>query len=193
MKVIAITQARYGSSRLPGKILREIKGQSILFTHLQRAGKSKKVDKFIVATTLEPEASEIAKVATSLNWGIYQGSQSDVLDRYYQAAKLENPDYVVRITSDCPLIDPAIMDDVIDACIKGNFDYCSNTLDPTFPDGMDVEVFTFAALEKAWNEAILQADREHVTPYISRNSSQNGGKIFSSKNYTGKKISLSYD
>jgi glutamate-1-semialdehyde aminotransferase/spore coat polysaccharide biosynthesis protein SpsF (cytidylyltransferase family) len=183
MKIIAITQARYGSSRLPGKVLKEVNGKTLLSIHLNRALASRKINKLIVATTDEAEATLIEKIALENNCGVYRGSLNDVLDRYYQAAKNENPDYVVRITSDCPLIDAEIIDDVIECCINQNVDYCSNTLEPTFPDGMDVEVFRFKALETAWNEAVLQSDREHVTPFIWRNSTAKGGSRFSSLVY----------
>lgn len=96
----------------------------------------------------------------------YKGSVNDVLDRFYQTALPEMPDYVVRLTSDCPLIDPAIIDHIIQYCIDNDFDYVSNGMHPTYPDGMDTEVFKFSALETAWKEANLQSEREHVTPYI---------------------------
>jgi spore coat polysaccharide biosynthesis protein SpsF (cytidylyltransferase family) len=124
------------------------------------------------------------QLALQTKCGIYRGSLTDVLDRYYQAVTNERPDYVVRITSDCPLIDAELIDEIIDCCVSGNFDYCSNTLNRTFPDGEDVEVFRFTALETAWKEATLAPDREHVTPYIWRNSTAQGGSFFASYNYT---------
>ncbi|HEV8506593.1 MAG TPA: glycosyltransferase family protein [Chitinophagaceae bacterium] len=184
MKIIAITQARYGSSRLRGKVLEKVAGKELLTIHLERAKRSKKIEKLIVATTDEPEAHRIVQLAMENKCGVYRGSLTDVLDRYYQAAKKEAPDYVVRITSDCPLIDAEIIDEIIDCCIRGGFDYCSNTLHRTFPDGEDVEIFRFIALERAWKEAVLQSDREHVTPYIWRNSTVNGRSIFTSYNYS---------
>jgi spore coat polysaccharide biosynthesis protein SpsF (cytidylyltransferase family) len=102
------------------------------------------------------------------------------LERFYLAALPENPDYVARLTSDNPLIDPFEIDRVINKCVRGNYDYVSNVLEPTFPDGIDVEVFKFSALKNAHQEAVLKSDREHVTPYIWRNSSVKGGKMFSS-------------
>lgn len=183
MKIIAITQARYGSSRLPGKILKKINNKTLLEIHLERVIKSKKVDRVIVATTHEPEAKEIIRIAQLCGCYAFQGSMNDVLDRYYQAAKNENADYVVRITSDCPLIDAQLIDDIIDECINAGYDYCSNTLSLSFPDGLDVEVFKYSVLEKAWNDATIPSDREHVTSYIWRNSTHNGGKIFTSHNF----------
>lgn len=182
MRIIAITQARIGSSRLPGKVLRTIDDISLLQIHLERIQQSQRVTKVKVATTLEPDAVEICAVAERLGIESYRGSTDDVLDRYYQTAQAEHPDYIVRITSDCPLIDADVMDSVIDFAIDRKLDYASNTLLATFPDGMDVEVFTFSALEKAWKEATLQSDREHVTPYIWRNSSFKGGALFVADN-----------
>ena len=180
-KILAITQARYGSSRLPGKILRKIKGKSLLEIHLERLSRSKKISKIKVATTTEPEASLITGIAAALGIDAYRGSVDDVLERFYFAALPEKPDYVVRLTSDCPLIDPVEVDKVITTCIDKKCDYASNTIEPTFPDGIDVEVFTFSALEIAYREATLKSDREHVTPYIWRNSSEKGGLLFTSE------------
>lgn len=166
MKIIAITQARYGSTRLPGKILKKINGKSLLEIHLERASKSEKIDELIVATTFEKESSEICRIAKNLGLKIYQGSTLDVLDRYYQAAKPEKPDYVIRITSDCPLIDSEVIDKVITHALANDVNYCSNVFPPTFPDGMDVEIFKFAELEEAWIHSKQLLEREHVTLYI---------------------------
>lgn len=180
MKILAITQARVGSSRLPKKVLKTIKGITLLEIHLSRILQSKRISKLIVATTTETEAKKI--VATSKKLGVtsYRGSIHDVLERFYLTALRDKPDYIVRLTSDCPLIDPIEIDKVISKCIQGRYDYVSNNLEPTLPDGMDTEVFKFSALERAYREATLKSDREHVTPYIWRNSSVKGGKIFSS-------------
>jgi spore coat polysaccharide biosynthesis protein SpsF (cytidylyltransferase family) len=186
MKILAITQARYGSSRLPGKILKEIKGQTLLELHINRIKKSKLISKLKVATTNEPDAFKIEDICKKLNVDVYKGSLEDVLERFYFTAKPENPDWVVRLTSDCPLIDSAVIDSVINFAIKNSCDYVSNTLNPTFPDGVDVEVFKYSALEKAYNEATLMSDREHVTPYIWRNSTFKGGNIFKSMSYENK-------
>jgi len=108
------------------------------------------------------------------------GSLVNVLERFYLTALPESPDWVVRLTSDCPLIDPEVIDHVINSAVARNFDYVSNALNPTFPDGIDVEVFKFSALEKAYHEARLTSELEHVTPYIWKNSTHNGGNLFSS-------------
>src|SRR5687768_3919180 len=106
MKILAVTQARYGSTRLPGKVLKKVGDKTLLALHLERAQRSKKINGLVVATTVEPEAAEIEKIALARGCRVYKGSVSDVLDRFYQAVRTEAPDYVVRITSDCPLIDP---------------------------------------------------------------------------------------
>ncbi len=183
MKIIAITQARFGSSRFPGKVLRKAGEKTLLQIHLERVKKSKLINKLIVATTVEPEADEIERIAKETGCAVYRGSIQDVLDRYFQAAKPESPDYVVRVTSDCPLIDSTIIDAVIDECTNGDYDYCSNTIDRSFPDGMDVEVFRYSALEKAWTEATMVSEREHVTPYIWKNSTTHGIDKFRSHDY----------
>lgn len=182
MNILAITQARYGSSRLPAKILKEVSGKSLLEIHLERILKSKMITKLKVATTMEEGASFIIDIANRLNIESYRGSVDDVLARFYETAKPELPDYVVRLTSDCPLIDSEVIDKVIRKCIETESDYTSTTLLPTFPDGIDVEVFKFSALERAHRDAILKSDREHVTPYIWRNSTFKGGKLFNSVN-----------
>jgi spore coat polysaccharide biosynthesis protein SpsF (cytidylyltransferase family) len=167
-------------------VLKEIQGNTLLDIHIERILKSKKITKLKIASTNEDKSEEIIKIATKHNIETYRGSINDVLERFYFCLKNEYVDYVVRITSDCPLIDPKIIYKVIDVCLSSNYDYVSNTLIPTYPDGMDVEVFKFSALEKAYHEATLKSDREHVTPYIWRNSSVKGGKLFSSFNVTNK-------
>ena len=133
-----------------------------------------------VATTFEDGVEQIIEIANKVNVEIFQGSTDDVLGRFYGAAEGVNPDYVVRFTSDCPLIDPAVIDAVIDLAISKDVDYVSNTLQPTFPDGLDVEVFRFSALCEAFQKAKLKSEREHVTPYIWKNSTFTGGSYFTS-------------
>lgn len=182
MKIIAVTQARIGSTRLPGKVLKSIGSVTLLQIHIERVLRSKLIDKLIIATTHESGVEEICRIADALNVDTYRGDTNNVLDRFYQSLKDIKPDYVVRVTADCPLIDPEIVDDVIHFAITNKLDYASNTLLPTYPDGMDVEVFTFQALEKAWLEAVLLSDKEHVTPYIWRNSTFKGGQLFHANN-----------
>jgi glutamate-1-semialdehyde aminotransferase/spore coat polysaccharide biosynthesis protein SpsF (cytidylyltransferase family) len=197
VKIIGITQARIGSSRLPGKVLLTIKGKTLLQIHLERAKASKLVNKWLVATTHEQGSDLICDIASKLSLGWFKGSLDDVLDRFYLAAKDYHPDYVVRITSDCPLVDPQIIDKVVKVCVKEKMDYASNTLIPTFPDGIDVEVFRFSALEKAWKDSFLPSEREHVTPYICKNSTFFNKNLFKSTNITApqdfSKIRLTVD
>lgn len=169
MKIIAITQARFSSSRLPGKVLKSLGSATVLDLHLKRVKKSKLITQVVVATTDEVQSVEIEMIAKRNSVDCFHGSLHDVLDRYYQTAKQYNPDYVVRITSDCPLIDPLYIDDLIKTFLEKKVDYAANCINPTLPDGMDTEIFTFAALEDAWKNAFLGSDREHVTPFIRNN------------------------
>ena len=182
LKIIIVTQARVGSSRFPEKVLKSIAETTMLGMHLERLNRSKRANKIIVATTFEEKSIEIISIAENCGAAAFQGSTNDVLDRFYQAVLQDNPDIVVRVTSDCPLIDASIIDNVVDLLIKNNLDYASNILIESFPDGQDVEVFTFKALETAWKQAILPSEREHVTPYIRKNCDFNDGKIFKAQN-----------
>jgi glutamate-1-semialdehyde 2,1-aminomutase len=183
MNIILITQARTGSTRLPSKVLKEIGGKSLLEIHLHRLSQCQNVKHIVVATTDKPDDELIASTVNALGFAVYRGSEEDVLDRYYQAALPYNPDWVVRVTSDCPLIDSSLVDNVINSAVQSNVDYCSNTFSGKFPDGQDVEVFRFSSLEKAWEEAKLVSEREHVTPFIRNNSSYLGGSIFNSADF----------
>lgn len=183
LKTVLITQARTGSTRLPGKVLMEINQTPLLKIHLDRLKKSKKVDKIIVATTDCAEDNIIEKLASEWGYEVFRGSENDVLDRFYQAVKNIKPLWVVRVTSDCPLIDPVLVDEVIEVTQSSSKDYGSNVIDETFPDGQDVEVFKFSALEYAWKNAKKESEREHVTPYIRNNSNQKGKNIFSLISY----------
>lgn len=167
MKIIAIIQARTGSTRLPGKVLLKINSKSVLEHVVGRVMRSRLISKTIVATTIEDEDLQIVKICALKKIPVFCGSMNDVLDRYYQAARLHNPDQIVRITSDCPLIDSEIIDLIIKKHLETRADYTANTLlKETYPDGEDVEIFTMASLKKAWGEARLSSEREHVTPYI---------------------------
>jgi glutamate-1-semialdehyde 2,1-aminomutase len=183
MKVIAITQARMGSTRFHGKIMRKIGDQSLLELHVRRTLRSKMISKLIIATTTNSEDDCIAEFASTLGIKCHRGSTDDVLDRFHGSLLGEAAEYVVRLTSDCPLIDPELIDKVIDFAIANTLDYASNVLAPSYPDGQDVEVFTCHAIEQAWAEATLPSDREHVTPYIWRNSTFHGGSPFRSRNF----------
>ncbi|WP_264553425.1 glycosyltransferase family protein [Flavobacterium sp. N2038] len=183
IKTVLVTQARLGSTRLPGKILKEIKGKSLLEIHLNRLKKCLNISKIIIATTTLDIDQLICDKVKEWGYDTYRGSELDVLDRFYQSVKDENPDWIVRVTSDCPLIDPNLVDEIVTFVQQNNKDYGSNVLIENFPDGQDIEVFKFSALEKAWKEAKLLSDREHVTLYVRNNSDFNGGNLFSSINY----------
>lgn len=180
---ILVTQARSGSTRLPGKVLKEINGKSLLQIHLDRLKKCKSVSEIIVATTTNNEDQIIFEKAIEWGFSAFKGSESDVLDRFYQAVKDKNADWIVRVTSDCPLIDPVLVDNVIDFVQANNKDYGANILIENYPDGQDIEVFKFSALEEAWKNAKLLSEREHVTPYIRNNTDVKGGNLFSAINY----------
>ena len=182
-KAILITQARMGSTRLPGKVLQNICGKELLKIHLDRLRNCKKISDIIVATTTSFNDEIIFKFAKTWEYNVFRGSENDVLDRYYNAAKKYKPSWVVRVTSDCPLLDPVLVDDVIEFAQNNGVDYCSNTLIEHFPDGQDVEVFTFSALERAWKESKKLSEREHVTPYIKNNSTFFGENYFNAINY----------
>lgn len=171
MNVVCIIQARVGSTRLPKKVLREICGKTVLEHDVDRLKKVKNIDKIVIATTTEEKDIEIVSEAERLEINYFRGSEKDVLSRYYYAAKVYNADVVVRVTSDCPLLDPDVTEATIKYYLdnKEKYDYVSNTLERTFPRGLDTEVFSFEALEKAFNEATLDRDREHVTAYIYTN------------------------
>ena len=187
IRTILVTQARSGSTRLPGKVLKEIEGKTLLQIHLERLRKSTKVTEIIVATTTKEEDSIIYNKAVEWGFSASRGSELDVLDRFYQAVKGKKADWIVRATSDCPLIDPVLVDAVITFVQENNKDYGSNGLTEQFPDGQDIEVFKFTALETAWKNAKLKSDREHVTPYIRNNTDNKGEDLFITINYPSKK------
>jgi spore coat polysaccharide biosynthesis protein SpsF (cytidylyltransferase family) len=168
--VVAIIQARMGSTRLPGKTMADIAGKPLLAHVIQRVRASQTVQKVVVATTSEPIDEPIERLSQECGASTYIGSTEDVLDRYYQAAKMAGAEIIVRVTADDPFKDPVVIDEVAGRLVADTLlDYASNTLEPTYPEGLDIEVFTSAALERAWKEATLPSDREHVTPYIWRN------------------------
>ena len=166
MRIAAIVQARMGSTRLPGKVLKPIGFIPMIEILLKRLATSVLLDEIVVATSSDSCNNCLVDHVGSLGYKCFQGSENDVLDRYLQAAKAINADVVVRLTGDCPLLDSALVDEVIRRFIAANVDYYSNISPPTYPDGLDVEVFTFTALEKAGKETRNSYDREHVTPYL---------------------------
>jgi spore coat polysaccharide biosynthesis protein SpsF len=174
VKVVCIMQARTGSSRLPGKVLKKICEKSVLEHDIGRLRRVDNIDEIIIATTNKSQDDPIVEEANRLGVKYFRGSEDDVLSRYYFAAKENYAEIVVRVTSDCPLIDPKVTEDTIDYFINNikKYDYVSNTLEATFPRGLDTEVFSFSSLESAFSESKLKRDREHVTPYIYTNPSK---------------------
>jgi len=164
----AIVQARMGSERLPGKMLVDIAGKPLIQHVIDRISRSKKIDKIILATTDNPKDTILVQLAKKNSLDYFAGDEEDVLDRFYQSAKRFNIDIIVRITPDDPFKDPQVIDEIIGYYIQhlDKYDYVSNTIKSTYPEGLDIEVFSFSALEKAWREAQKLSEREHVTPYI---------------------------
>jgi spore coat polysaccharide biosynthesis protein SpsF len=171
MKIVTVIQARTGSSRLPNKVLMPLAGLPLLIRMVERVKLSELAGEIIVATTNEASDDVIEKICKENDFLFYRGSTDDLLDRHYQAAKLLNADAVVKIPSDCPLIDPKVIDKVIGFFIdhSSDFDFVSNLHPATYPDGNDVEIMHFNVLEDAWKNAKRQLEREHTTPYIWEN------------------------
>lgn len=168
MSVMAIIQARMGATRLPGKVLADIAGTTLLERVIQRVRATRGLDAVLLATTDESQDDALESFVTSRALcPVYRGSTLDVLDRYYQCARKFGAEVIVRVTADDPLKDSQIIERAIALLSEHpDLDYCSNTLEPTYPEGLDIEAFRFAALERAWREARLPSEREHVTPYI---------------------------
>jgi len=170
--IVAIVQARVSSSRLPGKVLLSVQGQPMLLREIERIRRSRNIDALMIATSTHSSDDAIQQLCEREGIACHRGSLDDVLDRYYSAACAASAQTIVRLTGDCPLIDPAVVDLVIEQFSATGADYASNTLDSTFPDGLDVEVFSFAALEIAHIEARLPSEREHVTPFLYHHADQ---------------------
>ncbi len=167
--VIAIVQARMGSHRLPGKVLAPIGSKPILVRVLDRLAAARRVDAALVATTTLAEDDIIERVACVNGFPVFRGHPTDVLHRFHAALETRSEQIIVRVTSDCPLVSPALVDEAIAALQEFGVDYASNARpESSYPEGLDVEVFTRHALDRAWNEAVRPSDREHVTPYIWR-------------------------
>jgi spore coat polysaccharide biosynthesis protein SpsF (cytidylyltransferase family) len=167
MTVLAIVQARMGSQRFPGKMLKPLAGRPVVEWTVQRTQLAKRIDQVVIATSRRPEDDELIDWCDQHEIASFRGSENDVMDRFYQCAKLYNADYVVRLTGDCPLLDPRLIDTVTDLCLHDeSVDYASNVEPMTYPEGMSVEVMPFRALECAWRESTLPSHREHVTPFL---------------------------
>lgn len=176
MKIAAIIQARMGSTRLSGKVMKDIKGRTVLSHVIERVRQSKLIDEIIIATTIHERDNVIENEAIKCSAKVYRGSEEDVLSRYYLAAKENNIDIIVRITSDCPVIDSNVIDEIVNFYLKKKYDIVTNAgsdiSQRTFPRGLDTEVFSFEVLEDAFNNGKEKYHREHVTPYIYENSNK---------------------
>lgn len=170
MRIVAIIQARVSSTRLPGKILLPLGEDNVLGHVVYRVRLAKKISDIVIATSVKSVDDSIAGFCLIREYACYRGSETDVLSRYYYAAKQFDADIIIRITSDCPLIDPVLLDEMIDCYLKAQpIDYLSNTFLRTYPRGLDIEIFNFSSLEKSYFNAKMAYEREHVTAYIQSN------------------------
>ncbi|WP_420335130.1 aminotransferase class III-fold pyridoxal phosphate-dependent enzyme [Roseibium sp.] len=187
MTTVAIIQARMGSTRLPKKVMLPIHDRPMIDHLIDRLSLARGVDKIVLATSSSPENDELAAHVEGLGIAVFRGSESDVLDRYYQAARLHNADTIVRITGDCPLVDAGVVDQVLSLHSAERNDYTSNVSPPTFPDGLDVEVVQFEALAKAWRNASDEFQREHVTPYLRQALDFKTGNVAASEDFSSER------
>lgn len=170
MKNLAILQARCSSTRLPGKVLKTLEGRAMIDQQIARVLRSKRLDQLVVATSVDASDDPLADHLEKQGIAVFRGSLNDVLDRFYQAALVHRAPTIIRLTGDCPLFDAGVLDELIEFFEKGDYDYASNAIEATYPDGLDAEIFRFSALESAWKKAQLPSEREHVTPYIHKRS-----------------------
>jgi glutamate-1-semialdehyde 2,1-aminomutase len=184
MKVLAIVQARMGSTRLPDKVMRKVGGVTVIELLLTRLSESNAINQIVVATSIDSANDPLVQHVNGLGYETFQGSEQDVLDRFYFAAKQFDADIVIRITGDCPLTDPILVDEAIKKFTTSGVDYLCNMSPPTYPDGLDIEVFTFSALERAHQETKVPSDREHVTPFIRESGLFSTLTISSDQNYS---------
>ena len=184
MKIVAIVQARMNSSRLPGKIMKKINGEPVLGLLLNRLKSSKKISKIVVATSKDKNNSSLIKYLKKIDYDFYEGSEENVLERYFLTAKKFSADIIIRITGDCPLIDASLVDNAIDKFFQKGCEYLSNANPPTYPDGLDIEIFSFERLEEANNLSNDISEREHVTPFIKKNNAVRKFNVKNSKDFS---------
>jgi spore coat polysaccharide biosynthesis protein SpsF len=178
-EVTAIIQARMTSTRLPGKVMKKVLGRPLLSYLIERVRCCKGIKNIILATTLNPEDDSIAEFSSNKGVNMFRGSENNVLERFHKAATMFNAKHIMRVTADCPLIDPDILYMLIEYYFAENLDYVSNCVYPTLPDGLDAEVFNFETLDYAYKHTLLPSELEHVTPYI-----RNHPEIFKISNWT---------
>ena len=187
-RIVAVVQARLGSKRFPNKVLSVINTATSLEIQISRLRLAKSIDQIVLAIPLGSENDELSSEATRMNVAFFRGSETDVLDRVYNAAEGCMPDYVVRVTADCPMVDPGIIDQVVNLCIRNNLKFAST--DETFPDGLDVEVSSFQILEEAWRNSSEPYDREHVMPFVRRLAGKDRDTITSVVNHSHIRVTL---
>jgi glutamate-1-semialdehyde 2,1-aminomutase len=190
MKVAALVQARTGSTRLPEKVIKTILGKPIIELLLSRLSKSNELNEIVVATSTDPADDKIQKIVESLGYICTRGSEKDVLNRFYESAKFISADIIVRITGDCPFVDPVLVDECVDRFKKNNVDYFSNTHPATYPDGLDIEVMSFESIKIANLESKSDYDREHVTPYLINNNKFKKSSINNNQNLSSLRWTL---
>ena len=184
MKIVALVQARMGSTRLPNKVMKQIGGIPMIELLITRLSRAKELDEIVVASSVDKRNQPLVEHVRKLGFACEQGSENDVLDRFVQAARAHQADVVVRITGDCPLVDPELVDEVIRGFKAAGVDYFSNVSPPTYPDGLDIEVFTLNALEQANRETDKSFDREHVTPYLREQGRFNTASMQHNQDYS---------
>jgi spore coat polysaccharide biosynthesis protein SpsF len=166
MTVLAILQARMSSSRLPGKVMADLLGEPMLARQIERLRRCRTIDRLVLATSTDADDDALADLAARIGIECFRGSLDDVLDRFHAAMAGRGADQIVRLTGDCPLIDPELIDRLVELHVAGGYDHSCNTLTPRWPDGLDAEVMRTEVLETAWHEATLPSEREHVTRFI---------------------------
>jgi|TARA_B110000438_G_scaffold182830_1_gene174700 spore coat polysaccharide biosynthesis protein SpsF (cytidylyltransferase family) len=186
-KATVIIQARTQSTRLPNKVLALINHKPLIWYIIERLKSCERVEQIILATSNREEDKKLIEIANDCKILSFVGDENDVLSRFYQATLKFNADPIVRVTGDCPLVDPDLLDKMLGFYLENNYDFVSNTIIPTYPDGLDIEIFSFKSLRKTFNEAKLKSEKEHVTPYIWKNPG-----IFQLYNYRNKEELSNY-
>jgi len=191
MKLAIFVQARITSKRFTKKIFAKINGKKIIEILIAKLKKIKHIDKIVFLIPDTKKNKDLSKLLEKLNIEVFKGSENNVLERYYLAAKKYNVKNIIRITSDCPLIDIKLSQKIIKKFLSGDYNYVSNTDPPTFPDGMDIEIFKFKTLEQAWKNSKTKAEKEHVTVYMKKNEKKKFN-IKSDKDLSKIRITLDY-
>lgn len=192
--IAGILQVRTGSTRLPLKVLKEIKGKTLIELYVERVIRSKLMDNIIIATTVSDSDDIIENIANKINIDCFRGSENDLVDRYYQCSKRYGVDVIVRLCNDDPFVDYEVIDEAIDLLINKKADWVTNHLRPTYPEGLDIDVFSFSLLKEMWENASLKSEREHVFPYVYNNIDRfNVISMEQEKDYSDLRWTLDYE